>query len=53
MHASDATGRRAYLVERYVRGITWGEVVDAAERTDRQVAALRNDGANLVADFRA
>jgi hypothetical protein len=41
---SDGNGNRAYLVERYVPGITWAEVVDAAARTEREAVVLRSNG---------
>jgi muconolactone delta-isomerase len=47
MQMSNGTGRRAYLVERYVPGITWADVVDAAARTNREAVALRNAGTDL------
>jgi hypothetical protein len=47
MQTSDGSGSRAYLVERYVPGITWADVVDAAARTEREAVELRNNGADL------
>lgn len=47
MRTKDESGRRAYLVERYVPGITWADVVDAAARTEREAVALRSNGADL------
>lgn len=47
MQPSEASGRRVYLAERYVPGVTWADAVDAAARTDRAALALRNDGADL------
>ena len=44
MSDSDGNGTRAYLVERYVPGITWAEVVDAAARTEHEAVALRSNG---------
>lgn len=47
MEAIDGSGRRAYLVERYILGITWADVVDSAARIEREAVTLRNNGTDL------
>jgi uncharacterized protein YbjT (DUF2867 family) len=47
MQTSHGSSSRAYLVERYVTGVTWADVVYAAARTEREAVALRSRGADL------